>query len=39
LLTEWPRLQSGGTANEIAKQIDTFAASLKGVGATIKDSQ
>jgi hypothetical protein len=30
-------LQSGGTANEIAKEIDTFAASLKGVGPAIED--
>jgi hypothetical protein len=26
---------TSGTANEIAKQIDTFAASLKGLGATM----
>jgi hypothetical protein len=30
-------LNSGGVAAEIAKQMDTFAASLKGVGATLKD--
>jgi hypothetical protein len=30
-------LNTGGTANEIAKQIDTFAGSLKDVGATIKE--
>jgi hypothetical protein len=28
---------TSGTANEIAKQIDTFAASLKGIGATMDD--
>ena len=28
---------TSGTANEIAKQIDTFAASLKGLGATMDD--
>jgi ABC-type transporter Mla subunit MlaD len=28
---------SDGVAAEIAKQMDTFAASLKGVGATLKD--
>jgi hypothetical protein len=28
---------SSGAANDIAKQIDTFAASLKGIGATIKE--
>jgi hypothetical protein len=30
-------LNKGGTANEIAKQIDTFAGSLKDVGATITE--
>ncbi len=30
-------LNKGGTANKIAKQIDTFAGSLKGMGATIKE--
>jgi len=30
-------LNKGGTANKIAKQIDAFAGSLKGVGATIKE--
>ena len=30
-------LNKGGTANKIAKQIDTFAGSLKGVGATITE--
>jgi hypothetical protein len=31
------KLESGGVAATIAKQMDTFAASLKGVGATLKD--
>ena len=30
-------LNKGGTANKIAKQIDAFAGSLKGVGATITE--
>jgi hypothetical protein len=30
-------LDSAGVAATIAKQMDTFAASLKGVGATLKD--
>lgn len=30
-------LNKGGTANKIAKQIDTFAGSLKGIGATLTD--
>ena len=30
-------LNNGGTVTKISKQIDTFAASLKGVGPTIED--
>ena len=34
---EMANLESGGTANKIAKQMDAFAGSLKGVGATLAD--
>jgi hypothetical protein len=32
-------LNNGGTVTKISKQIDTFAASLKGVGPSIRRCQ